>query len=384
MNQLTVRCVLMRGGTSKGLYFHERDLPAPGPRRDALLLRLMGSPDVLQIDGLGGSRPITSKVAVIAPSDRTDADVEYTFAQVEVDGDRVHHAGNCGNISSGVGPFAVDEGLVAVTEPVTRVRIHNTNTDAIIVADVPVADGAAEVDGDFAIAGVPGTGAEIAMNWKGTVGAKTGALLPSGNAADTLTLDDGTVVRATLCDAANPFVWVRAGDVGVDEDGTAADVTGDDALMRRLAEVREHAAVAMGLSPDRAAYRRAPSDLPLVAVVAPPHGYTSLHGRSVRAADMDLRVHVIFMGRLHESVPGTGSVCLAAASRVPGSVVHDVTRDPSADRLLIGHPSGVTPARAVARPTDAHPYVVFDDLGFSRTARRLMDCQAYYPRRTLE
>jgi 2-methylaconitate cis-trans-isomerase PrpF len=149
--QTGIRCVLMRGGTSKGLYVHEADLPGPGPQRDAMLLRLMGSPDVLQIDGLGGSRPITSKVAIIAPSIHDHADVDYTFAQVEIDRAGVGYAGNCGNISSGVGPFAVDEGLVEALEPVTRVRIFNTNTQALIVAEVPVRDGRARVMGDLAI-----------------------------------------------------------------------------------------------------------------------------------------------------------------------------------------------------------------------------------------
>ena len=147
----TCACVIMRGGTSKGLYFHEGDLPPAGPDRDALLLRVMGSPDILQIDGLGGSRPITSKVAIITPSRRDDADVDYTFAQVEIDRAVVSYGGNCGNISSGVGPFAVDEGLIEPTEPITRARIFNTNTQAVLVAEVPVHDRRAQVNGDFAI-----------------------------------------------------------------------------------------------------------------------------------------------------------------------------------------------------------------------------------------
>src|SRR5262245_44560622 len=181
-DQTGIRCVLMRGGTSKGLYFHEADLPGPGATRDELLLRIMGSPDVLQIDGLGGSRPITSKVAIISPSARRDADVDYTFAQVDIDRPVVGYGGNCGNISSGVGPFAIDEGLVAAIEPLTRVRIFNTNTGAMLVAEVPVADGHARVTGDVEIPGVPGSGAEIVMNWVATIGAKTGRLLPTGRA----------------------------------------------------------------------------------------------------------------------------------------------------------------------------------------------------------
>lgn len=178
--QAGIRCVLMRGGTSKGLYLHAADLPEPGPRRDTVLLRLMGFPDVLQIDGLGGSRPITSKVAIVEPSARPDADLDYTFAQVEIDRPVVGYAGNCGNISSGVGPYAVDEGLVEAVEPVTKVRIFNTNTHAVLIAEVPVRGARARVAGDLAIAGVPRTGSEIVMNWVATIGAKTGSLLPTG------------------------------------------------------------------------------------------------------------------------------------------------------------------------------------------------------------
>jgi len=213
--QTKIRCVQMRGGTSKGLYFRAEDLPNAGLKRDRLLQRLMGSPDVLEIDGLGGSRPITSKVAIVSRSQRQDADVDYTFAQVEIDRDGVIYSGNCGNISSGVGPFAVDEGLVEVTEGNTRVRIFNTNTNSVLVADVPVKHGKARVEGDFAVPGVPGTGAEIVMNWSGTVGAKTGHLLPTGNAIDKIKLESGKEIQASLIDAANPLVFVKSEDFGL-------------------------------------------------------------------------------------------------------------------------------------------------------------------------
>jgi 2-methylaconitate cis-trans-isomerase PrpF len=240
----------MRGGTSKGLYFHEADLPGPGPQRDAMLLRLMGSPDVLQIDGLGGSRPITSKAAIIAPSAHDHADVDYTFAQVEIDRGGVGYAGNCGNISSGVGPFAVDEGLVEALEPVTRVRIFNTSTQALIVAEVPVRDGRARVIGDLAIPGVPGTGAEIVMNWVATIGAKTGRLLPTGRAVDEITLETGATVQATLCDAGNACVWVLATELGRTGSELAGEINEDAGLIGIVREIRGKAAVHMGLATD--------------------------------------------------------------------------------------------------------------------------------------
>jgi 2-methylaconitate cis-trans-isomerase PrpF len=374
--QTGIRCVLMRGGTSKGLYFHEADLPGPGPRRDAVLLRLMGSPDVLQIDGLGGSRPITSKAAIIALSGREDADVDYTFAQVEIDRAGVGYPGNCGNISAGVGPFAVDEGLVEAVEPVTRVRIFNTNTRALIVAEVPVRGGRARVTGDLAIPGVPGTGAEIVMNWAATIGAKTGHLLPTGRAVDQITLETGATVRATLCDAGNACVWVLATELG----RTGSELAADAGLIGIGREIRGKAAVLMGLATDWSRVDEQSPGLPMVGLVAPPAGYRTLSGGSggeVEEKEMDLRVRLLFMNRLHESIAGSASISLAAAAQLPGSVVEAVTAGRRPGELLIGHPSGITPAKVEAHSGPGG--VTFDVLGFSRTARRLMEGTAYHP-----
>jgi 2-methylaconitate cis-trans-isomerase PrpF len=386
--QQAVPLVIMRGGTSKGLYFHEKDLPPAGPSRDAVLRRLMGSPDVLQIDGLGGSRPVTSKVAIISPSARDDADVDYTFAQVDIETPTVGYNGNCGNISSGVGPFAIDEGLVAAVAPVTRVRIFNTNTNALLIAEVPVRDGRARVAGDLAIPGVPGTGAEIVMNWVATIGAKTGRLLPTGQAAETITLgsgttDSGTTAHVTLCDAGNPCAWVPAPEVGLTGSELADEINGDQRLLATVAEIRREAAVRMGLATDSARADEQSPGLPMVGLVAPPAGYRTLSGGQAEEKEMDLRVRLIFMNRLHESIAGSGSICLAAASRIPGSVVASVAERRHPGQLLAGHPSGVTPVKvAAATPGTANGTgngVAFDVLGFSRTARRLMAGTAYYP-----
>jgi 2-methylaconitate cis-trans-isomerase PrpF/quercetin dioxygenase-like cupin family protein len=259
-----VRCVIMRGGTSKGLYFHEADLPGPGPLRDRLLLRLMGPPDILQIDGLGGSRPITSKVAIIAPSQRDDADVDYTFVQVGIDSPVVGYGGNCGNISSGVGPFAIEEGLVAMIEPVTQVHIYNTNTGALLTAEVPVRDGRVQVEGHLAVPGVPGTGAEIVMNWAATVGAKTGRLLPTGQATEEIALETGLVVHATLCDAGNPCVWVPVPELGRTAGETPEQINDDLELLATVREIRGKAAVRMGLATDWARENAMPNTDPKI------------------------------------------------------------------------------------------------------------------------
>ncbi len=382
--QASIRVVIQRAGTSRGLFLHKEDLPAPGSSRDRLLARLMGSPDVLQVDGLGGSRPITSKVAIVSVSEREDADVDYTFAQVDITSSGVGYTGNCGNISSGVGPFAVDEGLVEAREGVTRVRIYNTNTDKLLIADVPVRGGVAAVEGSYVVPGVPGSGAEIAMNWVATIGSVTGKLLPTGSPADTIVMEDGRSLQASLVDAGNPCVWVQGADFGLSGSETQAEINKDAALRAAVGEVRAKATVLFGFADD---WRRADATspgLPMLGLVSPPVDYETLNGVRVGREEMDLRLHLIFMGLLHESVAGTGSICLAAASRIPGSTVHATAdrREPSI--LRIGHPSGVTPAIVESEPLGDAPHVTFTNLGFSRTARRLMDGRAYYPRSLLD
>ena len=258
-------------------------------------------------------------------------------------------------------------------------RIHNTNTDNILIADVPVRDGRAVVGGNYVVPGVPGSGAEIAMNWSGTVGATTGRLLPTGRPLDDIMLESGRRLGASLVDAANPCVWVRGSDFGLDGSESQAQINGDPALRAAMAEVRAKAAVLFGFAPDwRTADTRSPG-LPMVGLVSAPVDYLTLNGAQVRAGEMDLRLHLFFMGQLHESIAGTGSICLAAAARTPGSLVHQLTVTRGDDLLRVGHPSGVTPARVVARTTAEPPFVTFQVLDFSRTSRRLMDGRAYLP-----
>ena len=229
-----IRAAVIRGGTSKGVFLLASDLPGDAAVRDRVILAIFGSPDQRQINGIGGGDPLTSKVAIIARSARPDADVDYTVGHVAVDKAVVDYEANCGNISQGVGPFAVDEGLVAVTEPITVVRIFNTNTKKMIEAEVPVRDGKAVVEGDFVVPGVPGSGAKIVVNFVNSGGSKTGRLLPTGNVEDRMQLADGRTVRVSLVDAGNPFGVRAGGGVGTDGAGTprggqrrCADAGGD-------------------------------------------------------------------------------------------------------------------------------------------------------------
>src|SRR5438552_3203488 len=267
MTQRRVRAVYMRGGTSRCLCFHAEDLPEPGRERDSILLAALGSPDPYgrQLDGLGGGISSLSKACIIGPPTLPGADVDYTFAQVEVKKAFVDYAGNCGNCSSAVGPFAIDEGLVRATEGVTRVRIHNTNTKKLIVAHVPVEDGEAAVRGDFELAGVGGRGARIALDFVEPGGAGTGRLLPTGRPRDVV-----AGVEVSCVDATNPVVFVRARDLGLTGTETPQAIDADHDVSARLEKLRVEAAARMGM-PESAA-------VPKIAFVAPPTDTTALDG----------------------------------------------------------------------------------------------------------
>jgi 2-methylaconitate cis-trans-isomerase PrpF len=376
--QIATPCVLMRGGTSKALFFHERDIPPAGAERDQFLKRAMGTPDLLQIDGLGGSRLVTSKVAIISKSTRANADVDYLFAQVDVNRDIVGYDGNCGNISSAVGPFAIDEGLVVATEPVTSVRIYNVNTDKMLVAKVQVSGGKARVFGDCAIPGVPGTGAEILMDYSGTVGAKTGRLLPTGRTTDSIMLEDGRRVEVTICDVANPCVFINAQCLGLSGSELPNEISANVELIEAIGELQGKAGELAGFWSDWREHHL--PGLPLAVLVAPPGNFSDVNGETVEADSMDLRARLIFLGKCHDSMAGTGSMCIAAASRLLDSVVNRVINQDRirSDTLRIGHPLGVMEVKVVA-VADAGSQLRFSALGLTRTARRLMTGNVYVP-----
>ena len=379
--QLKIPAVFMRGGTSKGIFFHRRDLPADVAAWDALFLAALGSPDPhgRQLDGMGGGISSLSKVVVIGPSSHPAADVDYTFGQVEVGLPRVDYRSNCGNLSSAVGPFAVDEGLVRAAGDAALVRIHNTNTRKVIHARFPLCEGRAAVDGDMALDGVAGTGAAVRLAFQEPGGANTGRLLPTGRVCETLDVPGLGRLAASLVDASVAVVFVRAADLGLSGVELPDELEADPALLERLEAVRGSAAVAMGLAASPQEAREHARSAPKVALVAPPADARLLSGSVLPGDAADLSVRMISMGRPHRAVPLTGALCTAVAARIPGTLVHAVTRPArdSAAELRLGHPSGMAPlAASVAGSGDdwqAREVVVY------RTARRLMEGAVLVP-----
>jgi 2-methylaconitate cis-trans-isomerase PrpF len=373
MEQLKLRAVYMRGGTSKAVMFRAEDLPSQRALWDPIFIALMGSPDPngRQLDGMGGGISSLSKVCVIGPPSRDDADVDYTFAQISVKNAAVDYSGNCGNMSSAVGPFAVDERIVEAREGEAVVRIHNTSTCKIIVARFAVHDGLAEIEGDFALPGVAGTGAPIRLDFLDPGGAGTGSLLPTGHVADTLETD-GKTFRASMVDAANPCVFVDAADLHMTGIEMPEEIEADAHLLDRLEAIRIAASIRMGIARDREEAAAKPS-IPKVAMVTGPRHARTLSGAPLDSDAADLTVRMISLEQPHRAVPLTGAMCLAVAARLPGSIVHDLARPAeSADApVRIAQPSGLTVVGASVKRKGDNWAV--EHATVYRTARRLME-----------
>lgn len=375
-DQVGIRCVFMRGGTSRGAYLNVADLPSDPQLRDKLILAIYGSPDVRQIDGLGGADPLTSKVAIVGPSTHPDADVDYTFGQVRIDEPTIDFTGNCGNISSGIGPFAIDEGLVAAREPVTTIRIHVTNTGSILTADVPVKNGVALAEGDVEIAGVPGTGAPILLDF-GDAGSTLGqGTLPTGAPCDVLETPMGPV-EVSLVDAGNPGVFVRPSVFGLKGTELPSEIMPEQLVHMEM--VRAAAAVRLGLvdTPEQAA--PVTPAVPKIYLVSPPADYVDLAGRIVRAEQISLVGRGLIMRVPHQAYAATIVVCTAAAALIPGTLVHEAVRqDPeNPGRIRIGHPAGIVGIEAAIAWVDGQP--VLRKAAVERTARRIMEGTVWVP-----
>lgn len=377
--QAKLRAVFMRGGTSKAVMFHQADLPSDRSAWAPIFTALMGSPDPngRQLDGMGGGVSSLSKICIVGAPTRPDADVDYTFAQVTVKDGGVDYSGNCGNMSSAIGPFAVDEGLMLFTgSGEAVVRIHNTNTGKIITAKFAVHEGKAAVDGDMVLDGVAGPGAPIRLDFADPGGAKTGQLMPTGHASDLLDVPGVGLVRASMIDAANPCVFVCAKELGVTGAELPEALESNHILLGKMEALRCLASVAMGLAPNIEAAAAIPS-VPKVALVAPPMTAPLLSGALLPDSASDILVRMLSLGQAHRAVPLTGAICLAVACRIPGSVPHDLLneRQPDAD-ISIAHPSGVIVVAAKVVP-DGDNFKALYGTAY-RTARRLFQGEVLY------
>lgn len=371
------KVVIHRGGTSKGIFIKENELPRDPAQRDRVIRGIFGTPDIREIDGLGGADVLTSKLAIIGPPTREDADVDYTFAQVSFDTDLVDYGGNCGNISAAVGPFAIDEGMVPITYPVTRVRIHQVNTNCILVADVPVKDGKAQVMGDCKLDGVPGTGARIMLDFGDTAGSTTGKILPTGNPADVIHAEGYGDFEVSIVDAGNVVVFIEAASLGLKGTETCAEIEKDKALTDKMEAIRAACTVKIGMAATIREATEKSAYVPFFAIVSKSADYTvAIDGHKVKAEEIDLVSRLSFMLHMHKTYPGTGTVCTGAAARIPGTLVYKQLSEEAKGRnmLRIGHPGGVIEVDAqVADPEGS----AFLRLAYERTARRIMEGTCY-------
>ena len=353
-----VQAMLMRGGTSKGLYFLADDLPADPGTRDELLLRIMGSGSPLQIDGLGGAHPLASKVAVVGPSQRADADIDYLFLQLGVEQATITDQQNCGNILAGVGPFAAERGLIAAAPGATTTRIRMVNSDSVVTATFATPGGVPDYSGSTAIAGVPGTAAAITLRFADTAGSATGALLPTGGVRDVV---DG--VEVTCADNGMPVVVARAADLGITGYETVEELAGDDGLTRRIRSLRLQAGKLMGLG--------AVSGLsvPKTTLVSAPRDGGAICTRT------------FIPERLHTSIGVLGAVTVATALLLPGGCGAELATFPSEGHVIdVEHPTGHL-AVEVEIDTSAQPPRVIS-AGVIRTARKLFDGTVFPAPRT--
>ncbi len=372
-----IHCFIMRGGTSKGIFIMANELPQDPENRDRVIRAVFGSPDVRQIDGLGGADILTSKLAIIAPPSRDDADIDYTFAQVSFDTDIIDYNSNCGNISAAVGPFAIDRGLVKAVEPLSIVRIHQTNTEKILIAEVPVRNGKAVVEGDLHIDGVPGTGAKITLDFSDTIGSITGKLLPTGNVVDVIEINNGRTFSVSVVDAAIPVVFMRAEKLGLQGTETPEQIEQNRELMDTIEQIRGRVAERIGLVDNWEQAAVKSPYTPFFAMVSPAQDYRTFDGTEVSSGEIDLVSRLVFMLRMHKAYPGTGTVCTGVTAKIPGSVVWDVLQEKARRKTLIhiGHPSGIIPVESVTEYKNDK--IILQRAAFYRTARMIMEGYVY-------
>ncbi len=382
--QLRIPATYMRGGTSKGVFFRLEDLPEsarkPGAARDALLLRVIGSPDPYgkHTDGMGGATSSTSKTVILSRSDKPEHDVDYLFGQVAIDQPLIDWSGNCGNLTAAVGSFAISNGLIDPARipenGICRVRIWQANIEKTIVAHIPIVNGQVQETGDFELDGVTFPAAEVRIDFEHPSGDLSA--LPTGRVVDEFEVPGFGALQASFVSAGIPTIFVKAAEIGMTGTELQPAVNDDPELLVRLESVRAHGAVAMGLigQVDEAAGRQ---HTPKLAWVSPPAAYTASSGRGIDAAEIDLNVRAMSMGKLHHAMMGTAAVSIAAAAAIPGTLVQRAIAGSGRDEVCFGHPSGTLRVGASARHDNG--VWVIERVSMSRSARVLMEGQVRVP-----
>lgn len=369
--------VFYRGGTSKAVFFQPKDLPEDHAERDQLLLNVLGSPDPYgrQLNGMGGGLSSVSKAMWVERSQRNDADIEYTFAQIAVDKPVVDYSANCGNMTSAVGQFAVEEGIFPVPDGETTVRMYNTNTDICVHSHFLVEGGRAVTEGDLEIPGVPGTGAPVKLDFMDPARVTGKGLLPTGEVRELVNVPGYGEVPVTIVDAAALGVFVSADTFGLKASEPPQEIEADTKVMDALEVIRREAAVRAGLCKS---IEDAPLSAPRVALVAPPSAFTSLDGREYQPGQFDLAVRMASLGTIHRAVMVTGAMCLAAATLIEGSVPNECASGLDTDGTVrLGNPSGVTVMGASV--SKANGTWGAESTSVMRTCRRLMEGVVYHP-----
>lgn len=378
--QISVPATYMRGGTSKGLFFNHADLPnaakQPGAARDALLQRVIGSPDPYekQIDGMGGATSSTSKTVIVQASEKPDHDVDYLFGQVAIDQDFVDWSGNCGNLSAAVGPFAIEQGLVdparIPTNGIAEIRIWQANIHKTIVAHVPISGGRVQETGDFELDGVTFPAAEVRLDFMQPVDTQSEALFPTGNVVDTLHVPGIGEFDASMINAGIPTIFINADALDYNGTELQADINADSEALARFEKIRTAGALAMGLI-DTAEEAAARQHTPKVAFVSRAKSYTASSGKAVQEQDIDLLVRALSMGKLHHAMMGTAAVAIGAAAAIPGTLVNLAAGGGDRDHVVFGHPSGTLGVGAIAEQTSDGWTI--RQASMSRSARILME-----------
>ena len=365
------RCVIMRGGTSKGVFFHENELPKDPEERKKVILRVLGSPDKRQIDGLGGADLLTSKVVIIGPPSREDAQVDYIFGQVGITEPTIDFGTLCGNLSAAVGPFAIDEGLVRASEPVTRVRIFCPMVNRYLNAEVEAKNGKAKYDGDFKIDGVPGKGSPIPLDFSDTAGLLTGNILPTGNPKDVFHVEGFGEIEASVLDASTVVAFINARDLGLNGSESPQDLDSNRSLIKTMENIRLAVAEKCNLGTKSAL-------MPMLAIVQKPIPWKSfVTGETIRAEEADILSKIYGAGMMHKAYPGTGCVATGAASRIKGTLVNELLSEEQKgrERFVIGHFSGLMPTEVKGREIEGE--FKLEKAAYYRTARRILEGHVY-------